>query len=173
MMCACWLNFLWYAWNDVCVWLDFDMEYHFKFFAMALFSILLHRRPSQSERIATSLVLLFTSWVTWSVSGMSTPGLIGDWTTTTITRIKEKVVEYFSLRDNWVEIKRENVMVGQEYNFNQLTSEEVHLQRNMMIMMLLVMIIIVMMIIIINIIMIIIIMMMMLMMMIIGTMLTW
>ena len=38
-------------------------------------------------------------------------------------------------------------MVGQEYNFNQLTSEEVHLQRNMMIMMLLVMIIIVMMII--------------------------
>ena len=90
-------------------------------------------------------------------------------TTTTTTRIKEKVVEYFSLRDNWVEIKRENVMVGQEYNFNQLTSEEVHLQRNMMIMMLLVMIIIV----IINIIMIIIIMMMMLMMMIIGTMLTW
>ena len=94
-------------------------------------------------------------------------------TSTTTTRIKEKVVEYFSLRDNWVEIKRENVMVGQEYNFNQLTSEEVHLQRNMMIMMLLVMIIIVMMIIIIKIIMIIIIMMMMLMMMIIGTMLTW
>jgi len=29
-------------------------------------------------------------------------------------------------RDNWVEIKRENVMVGQEYNFNQLTSEEVN-----------------------------------------------
>ena len=67
-------------------------------------------------------------------------------TTTKTTRIKEKVVEYFSLRDNWVEIKRENVMVGQEYNFNQLTSEEVHLQRNMMIMMLLVMIIIIMMI---------------------------
>ena len=69
-------------------------------------------------------------------------------TTTTTT----KVVEYyptFSLRDNWVEIKRENVMVGQEYNFNQLTSEEVHLQRNMMIMMLLVMIIIMLMIIII------------------------
>ena len=30
------------------------------------------------------------------------------------------------LRDNWVEIKRENVMVGQEYNFNKLTSEEVN-----------------------------------------------
>ena len=29
-------------------------------------------------------------------------------------------------RDNWVEIKRENVMVGQEYNFNKLTSEEVN-----------------------------------------------
>ena len=70
-------------------------------------------------------------------------------TTKKTTRIKEKVVEYFSLRDNWVEIKRENVMVGQEYNFNQLTSEEVHLQRSMMIMMLLVVIIIRMMIIII------------------------
>ena len=30
-------------------------------------------------------------------------------------------------RDNWVEIKRENVMIGQEYNFNKLTSEEVTL----------------------------------------------
>ena len=70
-------------------------------------------------------------------------------TTKKTTRIKEKVVEYFSLRDNWVEIKRENVMVGQEYNFNQLTSEEVHLQRSMMIMVLLVVIIIRMMIIII------------------------
>lgn len=29
-------------------------------------------------------------------------------------------------RDNWVEIKRENVMIGQEYNFNKLTSEEVN-----------------------------------------------
>ena len=47
-------------------------------------------------------------------------------TTKKTTRIKEKVVEYFSLRDNWVEIKRENVMVGQEYNFNKLTSEEVN-----------------------------------------------
>ena len=70
-------------------------------------------------------------------------------TTTTTTRIKEKVVEYFSPRDNWVEIKRENVMVGQEYNFNQLTSEEVHFERNMMMTMLLVMIIIMLMIIII------------------------
>ena len=75
--------FLWHVWFDMCVWLDFDMEYHIRFFAMALFSILLHHRPSQSERIATSSVLLFTSWVTWSASGMSTPGLIGDWTTTT------------------------------------------------------------------------------------------
>ena len=32
----------------------------------------------------------------------------------------------FPFRDNWVEIKRENVMVGQEYNFNKLTSEEVN-----------------------------------------------
>ena len=34
------------------------------------------------------------------------------------------ILPYF--RDNWVEIKRENVMVGQEYNFNKLTSEEVN-----------------------------------------------
>ena len=33
---------------------------------------------------------------------------------------------FSSFRDNWVEIKRENVMVGQEYNFNKLTSEEVN-----------------------------------------------
>ena len=31
-----------------------------------------------------------------------------------------------NFRDNWVEIKRENLMVGQEYNFNKLTSEEVN-----------------------------------------------
>jgi len=29
-------------------------------------------------------------------------------------------------RDNWVTIIRENVMIGQEYNFNKLTSEEVN-----------------------------------------------
>ena len=60
-------------------------------------------------------------------------------TTTTTTRIKEKVVEYFSLRDNWVEIKRENVMVGQEYNFNQLTSEEVFMMMITMVMVMMMM----------------------------------
>ena len=54
---------------------------------------------------------------------------------TTLKGIKANVslghlnfILYFfsSFRDNWVEIKRENVMVGQEYNFNKLTSEEVN-----------------------------------------------
>ena len=34
-----------------------------------------------------------------------------------------------------MEIKRENVMVGQEYNFNQLTSEEVMMMMTIMSMM--------------------------------------
>ena len=48
-----------------------------------------------------------------------TQGQLGSLNTTTIT------ITWITPRDNWVEIKRENVMVGQEYNFNQLTSEEV------------------------------------------------
>ena len=39
---------------------------------------------------------------------------------------KQQQRKQIVFRDNWVEIKRENVMVGQEYNFNKLTSEEVN-----------------------------------------------
>ena len=39
---------------------------------------------------------------------------------------KQQQRKQIAFRDNWVEIKRENVMVGQEYNFNKLTSEEVN-----------------------------------------------
>ena len=54
-----------------------------------------------------------------------------------INNVKTKI-KRIPLRDNWVEIKRENVMVGQEYNFNQLTSEEVTMVMTIMLRMVMV-----------------------------------